>query len=116
MALPLLSVQAHAESTAHDAGPAMANVQGDRRATKPWDLLIEEAGSSPLPQLQIHSDGPMATFVLGAGEGVRMPSRLTTAYRILRADTVAQEGAYNVVRNYMLHTPCRRLVRGRAAK
>jgi len=111
--LPLLSVQAARddEDAARDGAPFIANLAGDRRATKPWDVLIEEASNSPLPDLQVHTDGALMTFVLGAGEAVRMPSRLTTAYRVVRAQTVAQSQAFSVVRNYMLHTPCRRLVR-----
>jgi hypothetical protein len=53
----------------------------------------------------------MSTFVLAPDAAVGPPARLTSAFRILRADRLLQQDAYNVVRNYMLHTPCRTLVR-----
>jgi hypothetical protein len=56
-------------------------------------------------------DGPATTFVLRPGETVPMPARVTTAWRVLRADRVEQVLPYNILRNYMLHTPCQTLVR-----
>ena len=40
-----------------------------------------------------------------------MPTRLTTAWRVLRAQAVHPGVPWLVLRNYMLHTPCRTLVR-----
>jgi hypothetical protein len=117
--LPLLSVHTGREPQQGDAdvphgdpdAPAMADVAGNPHAHEPRDFVIAEASSAPLPPLQVERDGPLATFLLAAGVVDMKPLRLTTAFRVLRAEPVAQQAAYRVVRNYMLHTPCRTLVR-----
>jgi len=111
-ALPLLSVLPRAPApAADDDGPCMADLRGDPRASRPEDFIVADASSAPLPTVRVDRDGALTTFVLDPGDDVRLPARLTTAFRVLRADTVEQTAAYNVVRNYMLHTPCRTLVR-----
>jgi hypothetical protein len=91
--------------------PAMADVGGNPLAREPTDFVLAESGSASLPPLQVERDGPLATFLLAAGIVDMKPLQLTTAFRVLRAEPVAQHAAYRVVRNYMLHTPCRTLVR-----
>jgi hypothetical protein len=118
--LPLLSVHpgrepqdgedAATEDEDRDA-PAMADVAGNPHAHDPSDFVIAAASSAPLPPLQVERDGPLATFLLAAGVVDMTPLRLTTAFRVLRAEPVVQQAAYRVLRNYMLHTPCRTLVR-----
>ena len=39
------------------------------------------------------------------------PARVTTAFRVLRAEPLAQDAPWVILRTYMLHTPCRTLVR-----
>jgi hypothetical protein len=118
--LPLLSVHPGREpqdGEDADAGeaepdaPAMADVGGNPHAHDPQDFVIAAASSAPLPPLQVERDGPLATFLLAAGVVDMTPLRLTTAFRVLRAEPVAQQAPYRVLRNYMLHTPCRTLVR-----
>jgi len=119
--LPLLSVHPGREpqedegsldaTVAEPDGPAMADVAGHAGAHDPADFLIAESSSSPLPPVQVEHDGALATFLLAAGMVDMTPLRLTTAFRVLRAEPVAQQAPYRVLRNYMLHTPCRTLVR-----
>ncbi len=109
-ALPLLSVQTRATGTAAGDTPVMTSIDGDMQTRRPHDFLMADASSLPLPELEVVEDGPMSTFVLAAADG-RTPARLTTALRVLRAERLRQTGAYTVLRNYMLHTPCRTLVR-----
>jgi hypothetical protein len=119
--LPLLSVFAGREPaegeapqppSAEDlAAPAMADVTGNPHAHDPADFLVAAASSDPLPALQVEHEGAIATFLLAAGGVDMTPLRLTTAFRVLRAETLVQSVAYRVLRNYMLHTPCRTLVR-----
>ncbi|HSI58683.1 MAG TPA: hypothetical protein VLA16_14085 [Ideonella sp.] len=111
--LPLLSVSPAADdgSPPDPDAPCMASVAGDPHARRSDDFLIAEASSSPLPKLTVEQEGGMATFLIGAGGPLMTPARLTTAFCVLRADTVAQTGPYNLLRNYMLHSPCRTLVR-----
>lgn len=119
--LPLLSVFAGREPlegetlpapSAEDlAAPAMADVTGNPHARDPADFLVAAASSDPLPALQVEREGAVATFLLAAGGIDMTPLRLTSAFRVLRAEPQAQAAAYRVLRNYMLHTPCRTLVR-----
>ena len=109
-ALPLLSVQTRATGSPAGDAPMMTSVDGDSQTRRPQDFLIAEACSAPLPAMEVVEDGPMSTFVLAAADGPA-PARLTTALRVLRAEHLRQAGAYTVLRNYMLHTPCRTLVR-----
>jgi hypothetical protein len=119
--LPLISVHPGREpqddessldaTVAEPDGPAMADVTGNAAAHDPADFLIAESSSSPLPPVQVERDGALATFLLAAGMVDMTPLRLTTAFRVLRSEPVAQQASYRVVRNYMLHTPCRTLVR-----
>jgi hypothetical protein len=116
--LPLLSVhpgrepqEGEDEGDADPDTPAMADVAGNPHAHEPTDFVVASASSAPLPPLQVERDGPLATFLLAAGVVDMTPLRLTTAFRVLRLEPVAQQAAYRVLRNYMLHTPCRTLVR-----
>jgi len=108
MALPLLSV--HAEAGAGTLAPAVVPLGAERPSESPADYLLAEASSAALPPLEIVREGASATFVLPAG-AVRPPARLTTALRVLRAEALDPPAAWLTVRNYMLHLPCRTLVR-----
>ncbi|HEX5686691.1 MAG TPA: hypothetical protein VFY73_22005 [Ideonella sp.] len=115
-ALPLLSL--HAPS-----GPAPA-VERARRLT-PIDgvsadtqtaadaqrFFIAEGCSLPLPALDVEQEGGSSTFLLGAQSPDPLPARLTTALRITNVQPLQPDAPYLTVRNYMLHTPCQRLVR-----
>ncbi|MCK7492551.1 MAG: hypothetical protein MZW92_13910 [Comamonadaceae bacterium] len=56
-------------------------------------------------------DGGLTTFVVPAGPAVAVPTRLTTGWRIVRALPLEPPARWMRLRNYMLHTPCRTLVR-----
>jgi hypothetical protein len=118
--LPLLSVhpgrepqdgEPAAPAEAESQEPAMADVAGNADASDPSDFLVAAYSSDPLPPLQVVRDGALATFLLTADKVDLVPLRLTTAFRVLRAEPLAQSAPYRVLRNYMLHTPCRTLVR-----
>ena len=105
--LPLLSV--HTGGTPD--GPSMADLDGNAQADRAADFLVDSGCSGPLPELDLVREGDSTTFVLRPDERVPVPARLTTAWRVLRADRVRQSAPYAIVRTYMLHTPCQTLVR-----
>lgn len=110
MPLPLLSVQAGAD--ARGPAPAMVPLAPGAAATDDVDAyLVAPVPGLPPPELTVVHDGPMTTFVLPAGPSVAMPTRLTTAWRVLRALPLEPELPWLTLRNYMLHSPCRTLVR-----
>ena len=111
MALPLLSVHTQAEAPVPGGGPSMTSLEGDWHTRQPRDFLVAEASSQPLPELQVIEEGRMSTFVLAADAKAAAPARLTSAFRVQRAERLTQAEAYVVVRSYMLHTPCQTLVR-----
>lgn len=108
MALPLLSVQTR--KGPDDGGPRMVPLGRPEPSAAPSDYLVAGACSLPLPDLKVVQEDRLTTFVLEPGS-TALPACVTTAYRVLRADTLVQTQAWNVIRNYMLHTPCRTLVR-----
>lgn len=113
--VPLLSVQVMPVSTGLGEEASrecrVATVDGDLQAREPSDYLMSEASTLPLPRVDVVTEGSLTTFILAPGPETGATARLTTAYRLLNADTVEQSAAYNAVRNYMLHTPCVTLVR-----
>jgi hypothetical protein len=118
--LPLLSVHPGREPQEGEPGtteaadpnePAMADITGNAEARDPSDFLVAAFSSDPLPHVQVVRDGPLATFLLAADRVDLNPLRLTSAFRVLRAEPLVQQAHYRVLRNYMLHTPCRTLVR-----
>lgn len=105
--LPLLSVH-----TASDPeGPGMMPLRGEAGSQRAADYLVAAACSRPLPVLEVVREGATTTFVLAPGGTAPMPARVTTAWRVTSAETLVQTQAWNIVRNYMLHTPCQTLVR-----
>jgi hypothetical protein len=111
MALPLLSIGVGVPDDAGAATPRMLPLVGDAPSVAPTDYLLAGASSPTLPELEVVREGSTTTFALAPGEDVRLPTRLTTALRVLRAEPLEPDAAYLVLRNYMLHTPCRTLIR-----
>jgi hypothetical protein len=105
--LPLLSVH----TAADPEGPGMMPLRGEAGSQRADDYLVDAACSRPLPALEVVREGATTTFVLAPGGTVPMPARVTTAWRVIGAETLVQTQAWNIVRNYMLHTPCQTLVR-----
>ncbi len=106
--VPLLSV--NAGGGAGEQAPRMVPLADGAPAAQAASYLLAEASSSPLPALDVVHEGATTTFVLAPGGGV-LPARVTTAWRVLRAESARPEAPWTVLRNYMLHTPCKTLVR-----
>lgn len=114
--LPLISL--HAKPDANGA-------LGDRLVVRPIDggpagadgpvdahrYFVTEGCSLPLPPLEVEREGASSTFLLGPQSPEPLPARLTTAMHISGVEPLHPDQAYLTVRNYMLHTPCQRLVR-----
>jgi len=100
VAVPLLSVMpAMAQSP---GGASMAPLRGHGA---PADYLI-----GPGAELQVIQDGPVTTLVLPP-ELDPLPAELNTAYRVRQAAALARPAGWQRLRNYMLHTPCKRVWR-----
>ena len=109
VALPLLSV--HTAKPGRDDAPQMLPLAGGEASIDPAAYLVDAGCSLPPPDLQVQSEGATTIFVLRPGHDAPMPARVTTAFRVLRAEPLAPESPWINLRTYMLHTPCRTLVR-----
>ena len=114
--LPLLSLHAKPEASGAppdplavrpvDGGPPGASNAEDARR-----YFIAEGSSLPLPSLEVEREGSSCTFLLGPQMSDPLPARLTTAMRYSAIEPLHPDQPSTVVRNYMLNTPCQRLVR-----
>jgi len=114
--LPLISL--HAKPDGSGVPPDALAVRpvdgGPPGANSPEDALryfIAEGSNLPLPPLEVEREGSNCTFLLGPQLADPLPGRLTTAMRYSGIEPVHPAQPSTVVRNYMLHTPCQRLVR-----
>lgn len=115
-ALPLLSLYAPPQPDEEaDQAPQLTPVDGSASGSNSQAdahrYFVPEGCSLPLPALDVEREGDSCTFLLGAQSPDPLPARLTTALRIARAKPLKPEAPHLIVRNYMLHTPCQRLVR-----
>ena len=108
VALPLLSVNTE---EAGSKVPQMLPLARGEPSADPADYLVVEGCSEPPPDLEVREEGTTTILVLRPGRASPMPARVTTAFRVLRADTIAHQLGWSILRTYMLHTPCRTLVR-----
>ena len=109
VALPLLSV--HTAKPGRSDAPQMLPLASAEPSTDPSAYLVEAGCSLPQPDLQVQAEGATTIFVLRPGHDSPMPARVTTAFRVLRAEPLAQDAPWVILRTYTLHTPCRTLVR-----
>lgn len=110
--LPLLSLfTGRAPDPTPDDAVQLASIDGDLDACDAEHFLMAEGSSAPLPALTVEREGRLSTFLLPDGHVDATPLTITTAYRLLRVEPIEQAAPWNVLRTYMLHTPCRRVVR-----
>jgi len=110
-AVPLMSLQAVLNAPRQADQPAVTDLAGDADTRRPEDFLLAAASSAPLPAMQVVDEGSMVSFVLQPSAAATDALRLTTAMRVLRVYQLEPAQAFQVVRRYMLHTPCATLVR-----
>jgi hypothetical protein len=74
-------------------------------------FLLPSHSSDPLPELEVLSQGATTTFLLAGDPDARTPTRLATAFRIRNGWSRRAAGRLQPVRGYVLHMPCRTVVR-----
>jgi hypothetical protein len=98
-----------------DPAPVMdacvTNLAGNATTRRPEDFLLAAASSQPLPAMHTVDEGSIISFVLDPAPPSTSGQHLTLGMRVLRAADMEPAGHYVVPRRYMLHTPCRTLVR-----
>ena len=86
-------------------------IDGDLAAENPTAFLLPDFGSRPLPKLEILREETITTLVLAGDPRVAAPARLASAFRIVNAWPRQPDTPVHSLRGYVLHVPCRRLVR-----
>src|SRR5262245_24093218 len=109
--LALLSFWAEASDAMKENAISFENVDGEPGAANPTGFLLPEYSTQPLPELDVMRDGEMTTLVLGGNSSGHAPTQLTSVFRIRNGWALAPEARYQSLRGYVLHTPCREVVR-----
>ena len=86
-------------------------IGGSDGMTDPTGFLIPEASSKPMPELEVLREGSLVTLVLAGDPSVKAPSRISSAFRIRNGWNMQPEGNVISLRGYIIHVPCRRVVR-----
>ncbi len=77
----------------------------------PLDYLLPEFTRPGLPRLTEQVQGPMTAVTLAGDDDSTGAQHIVTAIRIRRALDLVPQGTQMPIRSYLLHSPCRRLVR-----
>jgi hypothetical protein len=77
----------------------------------PTSFLLSAFCTQPLPELEVLREGEMTALVLAGDPSIQAPSQLTWAMRIRNGWPIAPEAGIQTLRGYVLHTPCRQVVR-----
>ena len=109
--LALLSFWGEARDAMKENAISFESVDGETGASNPTGFLLPEYSTQPLPDLDVVRDGEMTTLVLGANSAGQAPTQLTSAFRIRNAWALEPETRFQSLRGYVLHTPCREVVR-----
>ena len=109
--LALLSFWGDASDAMQENAIAFETVDGETGRANPTGFLLPDYSSQPLPELDVLRDGDMTTLVLGANSAGQAPSQVTSVFRIRNGWPVKPDERIQSLRGYVLHTPCREVVR-----
>jgi len=109
--LPLLSFFTEREDAAEENDIRLDTIGGEENASKPAGYLLSDFSTKPIPKYEIVRDSEVTTLVLAGDPSIRAPHQLTTAFVIRNGWPIEPESKLHTLRGYVLHMPCRRLVR-----
>ena len=109
--LALLSFWGEASDAVKENAISFETVDGASGASDPTGFLLRDYSTQPLPDLDVVRDGDMTTLVLGANSAGQAPTQLTSVFRIRNGWAVQPEARFQSLRGYVLHTPCREVIR-----
>jgi hypothetical protein len=109
--LALLSVFTPPEGEPPDDSTWVESLANGLGATSPMDYLLTDFSSQPLPPADVLVEDSVMTLVLAGDPALRAPRELTSAFRIRNGWSREPDTAELAVRGYVLHMPCRSLVR-----
>ena len=109
--LALLSIWGEASDAIKENAITFETLDGETGGTNPTGFLLPDYSTQPLPELDVVRDGDMTTLVLGGNSSGQAPTQLTSVFRIRNGWPVTPESLSQSLRGYVLHTPCREVVR-----
>lgn len=109
--LALMSVWTEPDDAAVENAIRFETLAGDRGSENPAGFILPEFSTQPIPELEVVHDGEMTTLVLAGDPNVHAPAQFTSAFRIRNGWPREPEARTHMLRGYVLHMPCRRVVR-----
>ena len=108
--LALLSIWGDPGDAITENAIRFETLEGER-SQDPAGFLLPAFSTRPLPKLDVVRDHEMITLVLAGDPSLHAPSQLASAVRVRNGWPVTPETRIQSLRGYVLHTPCRQLVR-----
>ena len=108
--LVLLSLWGEPEDAVSENAISLDTIDG-RGNGDPKSYLLSAFSTQPLPDLEVMREGEMTALVLAGDPSIHAPSQLTSAMRIRNGWPIEPEARIQSLRGYVLHTPCRQIVR-----
>jgi hypothetical protein len=109
--LALMSFWSEPDDHAEEHAIRIETIDGERGAKDPTGFILPEFSTQPTPEFEVVHTGPMTTLVLAGDPNVHAPAQFTTAFRICNGWPMVPESHIYTLRGYVLHMPCRRMVR-----
>jgi hypothetical protein len=109
--LVLMSIWGDPDDAISENAISFDTIDGQRGSGNPEAFLLSAFCTQPLPKLDVMREGEMTALVLAGDPSVNAPSQLTSAMRVRNAWPLQPESRVQSLRGYVLHTPCRQIVR-----
>jgi len=109
--LVLMSIWGDPEDALDENAITFETLDGERGAANPAGFLLPAYSTQPLPRLDVVREGEMTALVLAGDPSLHTPSQLTSVLCIRNGWPVQPESRIQSLRGYVLHTPCRQVVR-----
>jgi len=109
--VPILSYSPWKESRGEGEPTRFDSIEGSSETPEPSELLMPKYSGRPLPKIEVVQDPGRTTVVLPADPGAGEIDRLTWAFRLRNGGPLDPGPGLHSLGGYLLHMPCRRLVR-----
>lgn len=109
--LVLLSIWGDRDDAIDENAISFDTIDGRRGAGDPAAYLLSAYCTQPLPRLDVVREEDMTALVLAGDPSLHTPSQLTSAMHVRNGWPLEPESRVQSLRGYVLHTPCRQVVR-----
>lgn len=111
MPLVLLSIWGDPDDAIRENAIHFDTLDGERGSANPSGFLLPAFSTQPLPKLDVVQEGEMTALVLAGDPSLHTPAQLTSTMVIRNGWPVEPPSRIHSLRGYLLHTPCRQVVR-----